>query len=98
MHDVKEAAVAPHPRDPIPLRLVGEYETDSTWDHWEMHPHGDEIVHLVAGTIDPHLDAATPRTVRLERGETIVVAAGAWQRSPSIDRRGSSTSRGPMTR
>lgn len=57
--------------------LVGEYPTVQSWDQWEVHPDGDELVHLSEGEIDVHLDDID-NVVRLGAGDTIVVPAGTW--------------------
>jgi mannose-6-phosphate isomerase-like protein (cupin superfamily) len=64
-------------------RVVGMSEPKAPADlhpqSWEMHPEGDEVLHLVAGSIDLILDeAAGESRVRLEAGSSCVVERGAW--------------------
>ncbi|WP_066684056.1 hypothetical protein [Caulobacter sp. CCH9-E1] len=56
---------------------------------WEMHPEGDELLHLVEGAIDLVLDAPEgEQRIALSGGQSCVVARGAWHRlllrEPSI--------------
>jgi mannose-6-phosphate isomerase-like protein (cupin superfamily) len=69
--------------------LVGAYPMPVSWDMWEVHPEGDEIVFLVAGAIDLVLDMPRgPEVVELTAGRAVVVPAGAWHtavvRSPGL--------------
>jgi len=57
-------------------------------DSWEMHPEGDELLHLIGGAIDLMLDEPEgERRIRLEGGQSCVVARGTWHclllRAPS---------------
>jgi mannose-6-phosphate isomerase-like protein (cupin superfamily) len=59
--------------------LVAAFPVTDTWDTWEVHPQGDEIVFLLAGEVDLVLDLADgPVVVRLTAGRAVVVPAGAW--------------------
>jgi mannose-6-phosphate isomerase-like protein (cupin superfamily) len=59
--------------------LVGRYPATTSWDSWEMHPDGDEIVHAVAGRMTLLIDTADDvQRVGLVAGQTVVVPAGAW--------------------
>jgi hypothetical protein len=61
-------------------RLVTTYHFEpGRWDHWEMHPAGDEIVVLFAGAFDLVLDAGgEKRTVVLRGRAACIVPRGAW--------------------
>ena len=39
-----------HASDGAEGRLVSMYTFDESWDSWEMHPHGSELVLCVAGS------------------------------------------------
>lgn len=56
---------------------------------WEMHPDGDELLHLVRGGIDLVLDEPHgERRIPLLDGQSCIVKRGAWHRlvlrEPSI--------------
>lgn len=60
--------------------LVSQYSFSDSWPTWEIHPHGDELVTLIAGSATMVLD--TPegeRTVPLaEAGDYVVVPRNTW--------------------
>jgi quercetin dioxygenase-like cupin family protein len=60
-------------------RLVSLHTFDRSWDSWEMHPMGDELVVCTAGSITllQELDGATT-TVRLGVGDATINPPGAW--------------------
>lgn len=31
--------------------LISEFECSADWSSWEMHPHGEEFVYLIAGEV-----------------------------------------------
>ncbi len=48
--------------------LVGVFQNTATWDSWEMHPAGDEIVCLLSGSLDVVLDEdGAERNIELRR-------------------------------
>jgi mannose-6-phosphate isomerase-like protein (cupin superfamily) len=62
--------------------LVGVFTYDASWPSWEVHPEGDEIVHVTAGDLEFVLEEeGRERRVRAGAGETIVVPRGAWHRA-----------------
>lgn len=63
------------------LLIVGS-DGDGDWPHWERHPHGDELVVLLAGTIELVLEeAAGLRRLPLTRpGSYVRVPRGLWHR------------------
>lgn len=59
--------------------LVGSYDYPATWDQWEMHPEGDEIVTVLRGHVELVLDLDEgPESVTLTEGRTVVVPQGVW--------------------
>lgn len=59
--------------------LVSEYAFASDWPQWEMHPQADEIVRLMSGLADLHLEyPAGVQVVRLKDGDAYVIPKGAW--------------------
>jgi mannose-6-phosphate isomerase-like protein (cupin superfamily) len=61
-------------------RLVTMHSFAESWDMWEVHPHGEELVLCVSGAMTLHQELAdgTERTVELSTGEAIINPPGAW--------------------
>lgn len=63
-------------------RLICLCRFDTNWPSWEMHPAGDEIVYLLAGSVDLILDeAGGERTVDLRGRAACIVPRGIWHRA-----------------
>lgn len=60
--------------------LISSYEFNADWPTWEMHPHGDEVVILLAGeTIFVLQEDGAETFVHLkEPGQYAVVPKGVW--------------------
>ena len=60
-------------------RLVCIVAQDATWDGWERHPGGEELVVLLSGRVDlvQEIDGE-PRTVELRPGEAVVNPKNVW--------------------
>ncbi len=61
-------------------RLVSLYEFAESWDSWEMHPAGDEVVLCISGAITLHqefADGATA-TITLGAGDYAINPPGCW--------------------
>ena len=59
--------------------LFAEIEFDSDWRSWEMHPHGDELVYLLAGAVDFHLQQPHGLDiVELRDRGAVLVPRGVW--------------------
>ena len=61
-------------------RLVSLYDFSESWDSWEMHPQGDELVVCTAGslTLVQKLDGGRLRKVELTAGAYAINPAGVW--------------------
>jgi uncharacterized cupin superfamily protein len=60
-------------------RLVCVLPQDATWDSWERHPAGDEIVVLLSGRVDLVQDVdGAARVVELRPGQAVMNPAGVW--------------------
>jgi quercetin dioxygenase-like cupin family protein len=61
-------------------RLVSMYDFAESWDSWEMHPAGDELVVCLSGALTLHQELAdgSARTVTLGPGEYAINPPGAW--------------------
>ncbi|CAB3857292.1 hypothetical protein LMG26684_02396 [Achromobacter mucicolens] len=59
--------------------LVSEYEFATDWPQWEMHPGADEIVRLMSGAAELHLEWPTGiQIVKMLAGDAYVIPKGAW--------------------
>ena len=60
-------------------RLVSYFHQDASWDTWERHPAGDELVVLVSGRVDlfQEIDGEV-RKVELTAGMAVVNPPGVW--------------------
>ena len=67
-------------------RLVSLHTFSQSWDSWEMHPRGDELVACVAGSIVLHQEIGDEtHTVELHAGEAVVNPPGAWHTADVTD-------------
>ena len=69
-----------HAADGAEGRLVSAHRFTESWDSWEMHPAGDEVVLCLSGEItlfQEHTDATTAQ-VRLTAGHYAVNPKGTW--------------------
>ena len=69
-----------HASDGAEGRLVSLYTFSESWDSWEMHPHGDEVVLCISGAIRLHQEFAdgTKASVTLNPNEYAINPPGAW--------------------
>ena len=60
-------------------RLVTMGPLDASWDSWERHPAGEEVVLLLSGRADliQRLDGGE-RRVALEPGQAVINPPGVW--------------------
>lgn len=71
---------ARHDGDGAEGRLVSMFSFTESWDSWEMHPHGEEVVLCTAGTMTIRQEMAdgTRATVTLGPGEFAINPPGCW--------------------
>lgn len=76
-YDAYEARTA---SDGAEGRLVSLYRFDADWDMWEMHPHGEELVVCVVGTMTLYQERpdGTVETVTLDAGDYAINPPGVW--------------------
>jgi quercetin dioxygenase-like cupin family protein len=69
-----------HLSDGAEGRLVTMHTFTKSWDMWEMHPRGAEVVLCTAGSIELHQETPDSRvtTVALVPGEYAINEAGVW--------------------
>lgn len=69
-----------HDDDGVEGRLVSMFSFTESWDSWEMHPHGEEVVLCTAGTMTIRQEMAdgTFATVTLGPGDFAINPPGCW--------------------
>jgi len=69
-----------HKEDGCEGRLVSMYTFDKSWDMWEMHPQGAEVVICTSGMITLHQEKAdgSEATVSLGPGRYAINEPGTW--------------------
>lgn len=69
-----------HGSDGAEGRLVSMHTFSESWDSWEMHPKGEEVVLCTAGaiTLTQEFPDGRIETVRLAPGEYAINPAGVW--------------------
>jgi quercetin dioxygenase-like cupin family protein len=86
--DWYEAYARRNAADGVEGRLVSLHSF-GTWDAWEMHPRGEELVVCVAGRITlVQEERGKRRRVTLEKGEAAINPAGVWH---TVDVKGRAT-------
>ncbi len=72
-----------HQSDGAEGRLVSMHTFSESWDIWEMHPRGSEVVLCTAGRITLHQEHAdgTRNTVVLSPGRYAINAPRTWPNS-----------------
>ena len=75
-----EAYGARHGGDGAEGRLVATHRFIESWDSWEMHPAGDEVVLCLSGAMTLHQEFPDGRTaaVTIAAGEYAVNPPGVW--------------------
>ena len=75
-----EAYAARAAADGAEGRLVSLYTFAESWDSWEMHPAGDEVVLCTAGSLTLHQEHPdrTTATVTLGPGDYAINPPGVW--------------------
>lgn len=61
--------------------LVQQFDFDTRWPTWEMHPEGDEFVFLISGDVDFLLKIGDGEATRVrvhEPGTFVMVPKGVW--------------------
>lgn len=61
-------------------RLVTMYRFTESWDMWEMHPNGHEVVVCLSGEMTLHQEMAdgSNATVAIGPGDYVINPPGAW--------------------
>jgi quercetin dioxygenase-like cupin family protein len=69
-----------HDSDGAEGRLVSMHTFSESWDVWEMHPKGSEVVLCTAGTMVLHQEQmdGSKSTITLRAGEYAINKPGVW--------------------
>jgi mannose-6-phosphate isomerase-like protein (cupin superfamily) len=69
-----------HDDDGVEGRLVSMYSFSESWDSWEMHPLGDEVVLCLSGRMTLHQEHADGGidVVTIGPGEYAINPPGTW--------------------
>ena len=67
--------------------LISEYAFSKDWPVWECHPHGDEMLYLLAGSADLHMrEHGETRVTRLEKtGHFCLIPKGIWHTAKIVE-------------
>ncbi|MEL6891780.1 MAG: cupin [Actinomycetota bacterium] len=78
---------ADHGADGREGRLVSYHSFDRSWDTWEMHPVGSELVLCVAGRVELIQEATdgTTSTVAIGPGQAVINEPGVWHTANVVD-------------
>lgn len=76
-----------HAEDGLEGRLVSMHTFTESWDSWEMHPNGTELVLCTAGSVlltqeDP--DGAVGSVV-ISTGQAVINQPGVWHTADIVD-------------
>jgi uncharacterized cupin superfamily protein len=76
-----------HGADGVEGRLVSMHTFTESWDTWEMHPQGSELVLCVAGSVSLTQEAldGTVSTVSIAAGQAVVNPPGVWHTADTVD-------------
>ena len=59
--------------------LITEFYFEEDWKTWEMHPHGEEIVYLLSGSMDLILEnEGVLQTVELRSKGLVIIPRNTW--------------------
>lgn len=61
-------------------QLIACYSFEDDWQSWECHPHGDEVVLLLSGTLTLILktEQGEEHTTLSQPGQYVLVPKGVW--------------------
>ncbi|MCA8942254.1 MAG: cupin domain-containing protein [Planctomycetes bacterium] len=75
-----------HAGDGVEGRLLSMHTFDASWDSWEVHPRGSEVVLVTAGTLRLHQERdGTVTTLDLGPGEYAINEPGVWHTADVVD-------------
>jgi quercetin dioxygenase-like cupin family protein len=73
---------AEHGSDGVDGRLVCISPQTRSWDSWERHPAGEELVVLLSGRVDLVQDVdGVEQVIPMAAGQAVINPAGRWHRT-----------------
>lgn len=83
-----DAYISRHAADGAEGRLVGLHTFTESWEMWEMHPKGHEVVLCIDGNMTLHQQHAdgSLKSTRLDAGEYAINDPGVWHTADIDDR------------
>ena len=69
-----------HEADGVEGRLVSMHSFIESWNMWEMHPHGSEVVICISGSITLYQEKpdGSVEAIKLGPGQYAINKAGTW--------------------
>jgi len=69
-------------------RLVSMHTFSESWDMWEMHPNGSEVVLCTSGSVAliQELPDGSENRIVLEEGEYAINAPGVWHTADVVEK------------
>lgn len=76
-----------HISDGVEGRLVSTHTFKQSWNMWEMHPKGAEVVLCISGSMTLHQERpdGSRRSVVLRPGEYAINELGTWHTADVVD-------------
>ena len=69
-----------------PGRLVSMLDTGPAWNSWECHPHGEEFILQLNGSLTLWLEQnGRIEECRLQTGEFVIIPRGVWHTAEATD-------------
>jgi mannose-6-phosphate isomerase-like protein (cupin superfamily) len=65
-------------------QLISRMTTAASWDSWEMHPNGDELIFQLSGEMELVIEGITT-PIQLKTGSFAVVPKGHWHTANVIE-------------
>ena len=87
----RDFSIEPHQRQPGPPHRIEGFTvgiltlTENAPHNGEMHPDGDEIVHVISGKIRVSSDSAPNEDLIMGPGDTCIVPKGEWHKISLIE-------------
>lgn len=67
-------------------RLMGIVQIDRGASHWEIHPGGDELLHLLSGTMEVVIESpGKNRSITLVPLSSCIVPGGSWHQTMALE-------------
>ncbi|HRH41717.1 MAG TPA: cupin domain-containing protein [Pyrinomonadaceae bacterium] len=66
--------------------LITEFYFEEDWQTWEMHPHGEEIVYLLSGSMDLILEReGISQAIELRSRGLVIIPEGTWHTAKVLE-------------